>query len=247
MVPGPVKDALPARKVSSAVKLLNDWVQPFKPGVGACPAGHQIGSLVAIASAAASVARGCNSPAAFTTATVVFSGTESRMGLSAGLPAGCGSGAELASSAGAASPLGGAASSAGAGVASPSTRGANSTVGTGVASPLDSTVSTVTVPGFSPVGSSPAGSSVACASGGVPPSAYTTVVPTALKTKTAMIVNERRNARAFSNIDPPPEKKHTNKSISPLDYTVLKGQSQRAKGYSQSVGTYGGSIGRNGK
>src|SRR5918995_3356996 len=187
MVPGPVKDALPARKVSSAVKLLNDCVQPFAPGVGAWPAGHQIGSLVAIASAAASVARGCNSPSAFTTATVVFSGTESRIGLSAGLPAACGSGAELASSAGAGSPLGGAASSAGAGVASPSTRGANSTVGTGVASPFVSTVSTVTVPGFSP-----AGASVACASGGVSPSAYTTVVPTALNTKTAMIVNERR-------------------------------------------------------
>jgi hypothetical protein len=46
-----------------------------------------------------------------------------------------------------------------------------------------------------------------------------------------MIVNERRNARAFSNIDPPPEKKPTNKARFPLNYTVLKGQSQRAKGY----------------
>jgi hypothetical protein len=46
-----------------------------------------------------------------------------------------------------------------------------------------------------------------------------------------MIVNERRNARALSNIDPPPEKKLTNKAASPLNYTDLKGQSQRAKGY----------------
>jgi hypothetical protein len=40
-------------------------------------------------------------------------------------------------------------------------------------------------------------------SGVGPPSAYATVVPTALKNKTASIVNERRNARTFVNIDPP--------------------------------------------
>ena len=32
---------------------MKDWVQPFAPGTGGWPAGHQIGSLVEIASAAA--------------------------------------------------------------------------------------------------------------------------------------------------------------------------------------------------
>jgi hypothetical protein len=40
----------------------------------------------------------------------------------------------------------------------------------------------------------------------VPPSAYAIVGPTALKTKTAMIVNERNDARSLSDIDPPYKK-----------------------------------------
>ncbi len=61
---------------------MNEPVQPFAPGVGACPAGHQIGSPWAMASAEACVASGCNSPSAFRTVTVVFSGTVSRLTVS---------------------------------------------------------------------------------------------------------------------------------------------------------------------
>jgi hypothetical protein len=57
-----------------------------------------------------------------------------------------------------------------------------------------------------------------------------------------MIVNERRNARNLSNIDPP-QKIRTKKDTSPPNYTVLKGQSQLAKGYTYDCsGTYGGMM-----
>jgi len=45
--------------------------------------------------------------------------------------------------------------------------------------------------------------SVGGVSGGEPPSAYTVVVPNALKTITAMIVNERSDERVLFDIDPP--------------------------------------------
>jgi hypothetical protein len=41
----------------------------------------------------------------------------------------------------------------------------------------------------------------------VPPSAYTIVGPIALKIKTAMMTNERRDERTLIDIDPPSETK----------------------------------------
>jgi hypothetical protein len=51
----------------------------------------------------------------------------------------------------------------------------------------------------------------------VPPSAYTIVGPIALKIKTAMMTNERRDARTLIDIDPPSKTK-TDKWVSPRLY-----------------------------
>ena len=56
-------------------------------------------------------------------------------------------------------------------------------------------------------------------------------MPKALKTRTATIVNERKNARILLDMDPPSEKTNKKKALPPLNYTDLKGASQRAKGY----------------
>jgi hypothetical protein len=47
-----------------------------------------------------------------------------------------------------------------------------------------------------------------------PPSAYTIVGPTALKNKTAMMTNERRDERTLIDMDPPPEIKTETRSSS---------------------------------
>jgi hypothetical protein len=47
----------------------------------------------------------------------------------------------------------------------------------------------------------------------VPPSAYTIVGPIALKNKTAMMTDERRDERTLIDIDPPPQTKKNRQGL----------------------------------
>src|SRR6266511_5664494 len=207
MVPAPWNVGFADKNVSNALKLLNELVQPFAPGVGVvCAAGHQIGSLVvASASAAACVASGSDCPSAFTTATVVLSGTSLRV---------------AACSAGAASALGSfppAEGSSAAGALTSGAAGASTVTASeehSLVVPSEAHSVVVSVGGVSPV---------------VPPSAYTIVGPIALKNKTAMMTNERRDERTLIDMDPPRKTKIETRSS--LNYTDETSQSQLRKGY----------------
>src|SRR5215211_4664169 len=112
------------------------------------------------------------------------------------------------------------ASTAGSGVASAATSVGTlvASTGTSVASPVASTGASVATASVGHSLEVPSEVHVLLVSVGggvsvdVPPSAYTIVGPNALKTKTATIVNDRRNARDLSNIDPPPSDK-INKTV----------------------------------
>ncbi len=177
---------------------MKDWVQPFAPGMGGWPAGHQIGSLVEIASAAAWVASGWTSPCSSSTVTAVFSGTSLSKPASDLEAASSSAGADFSV---AASPSTGTASSVG--CTSPvSSVAASSSVGWAFCVACGSAVSSVDVLPSLEVPSS----LVVSAEGvsvDVPSSAWTVKGLTALKTKTAMIANERKDVLALSDMDPP--------------------------------------------